>query len=225
MGCSNSKVADAPGGSNDGSLDGAIVGTDVFVRPHKSYRLDTWKLGHILGTGAFSEVRDAAPMSGAGEMTAIKCIERASMDSDDESALLREVAILKEVFHPHIVNLLDFFHNDRHYFMVTEKMVGGELFDRIVEKQHYSESHARDLVKLLTHTVQHLHSKHIVHRDLKPGRWEQHPDAAHRSILLMRCCHRIPLQRICCSRTPRTMRTSRLQISGLRCSTIRGSHP
>ena len=45
---------------------------------------------------------------------------------------------------------------------------GGELFDRIVSKTHYTEKEARDLVKLFLVTMNYMHQKGIVHRDLKP---------------------------------------------------------
>jgi serine/threonine protein kinase len=46
-------------------------------------------------------------------------------------------------------------------------VVGGELFDRVVALQHYSEHEARDLVVILLRTLDFLHSNGIVHRDLK----------------------------------------------------------
>ena len=45
---------------------------------------------------------------------------------------------------------------------------GGELFDRIVSKTHYTEKEARDLVKLFLVTMDYMHKMGIVHRDLKP---------------------------------------------------------
>lgn len=45
---------------------------------------------------------------------------------------------------------------------------GGELFDRIVSKTHYTEKEARDLVKIFIETVAFIHESGIVHRDLKP---------------------------------------------------------
>ena len=36
--------------------------------------------------------------------------------------------------HPNIMILHDFFVEDKFYYLVTEFMEGGELFDRIVEK-------------------------------------------------------------------------------------------
>ena len=47
-------------------------------------------------------------------------------------------------------------------------MAGGELFDRIVAKTHYTEKEARDLVKMFLETMAYMHGAGVVHRDLKP---------------------------------------------------------
>jgi len=49
-----------------------------------------------------------------------------------------------------------------------ELITGGELFDKIVELQSYSEKDAKFVVKQILDAVQHLHDNSIVHRDLKP---------------------------------------------------------
>ena len=64
--------------------------------------------------------------------------------------------------------LHDFYTEDNYYYLVTEFMEGGELFDRIVEKSYYSEREARDLVKLLLEAIKYCHECNVVHRDLKP---------------------------------------------------------
>ena len=47
-------------------------------------------------------------------------------------------------------------------------VTGGELFDRIVSKQSYTEREAADTVYTLCDALNHLHARQIVHRDLKP---------------------------------------------------------
>ena len=54
------------------------------------------------------------------------------------------------------------------FYIVTELVEGGELFDRIVSKSHYTEKGARDLVKLMLETIDYVHQSGYVHRDLKP---------------------------------------------------------
>ncbi len=41
--------------------------------------------------------------------------------------------------HPNIVQAIDFFKEKDFYFLILELMNGGELFDRIVQKQFYNE--------------------------------------------------------------------------------------
>ena len=47
-------------------------------------------------------------------------------------------------------------------------MTGGELFDRIVEKETYNEKEAADLIRPIVDAIRYCHSMGVVHRDLKP---------------------------------------------------------
>jgi len=47
-------------------------------------------------------------------------------------------------------------------------MTGGELFDRIVEKEHYSEKEAADTLRPIIDAIRYCHLMGIAHRDLKP---------------------------------------------------------
>ena len=47
-------------------------------------------------------------------------------------------------------------------------MIGGELFDKIVQKKFYNENEARSVVKTLVEAVGYCHSLNIAHRDVKP---------------------------------------------------------
>jgi len=49
-----------------------------------------------------------------------------------------------------------------------ELCTGGELFDRIVEQQKFSEAKAAKLLSKTLSAVKHLHNHGICHRDLKP---------------------------------------------------------
>lgn len=90
------------------------------------------------------------------------------MTQEDEDALKDEIAVLKELKHQHIIRLYDVFDESQYYYLVTEKMSGGELFDRIVQKSYYNEKEARDVCKILFEALRYCHSHKVAHRDLKP---------------------------------------------------------
>lgn len=53
-------------------------------------------------------------------------------------------------------------------YLVMEIMTGGELFDRIVEKESYTEQEAADTIRPIVDAIRYCHESNIVHRDLKP---------------------------------------------------------
>ena len=90
-------------------------------------------------------MREAVERGGSNSSLsyAVKCVDRKKLTSVDESAMLREVSILKEMRHEHIIRLYDFFTEPATYYMVMEQVNGGELFNRIVEKAHYNEKEGK----------------------------------------------------------------------------------
>lgn len=128
---------------------------------------EAYDIGRVLGRGAYSVVK-AARAKKTNDEVAVKIVKRAGLPEDDEKALKDEMAIMLELDHPHIIKLLDFFEKRDNYYMVVEKVDGGELFDRIVSKVVYNEKEARDLVSILLQAVKYCHDRGIVHRDLKP---------------------------------------------------------
>lgn len=70
--------------------------------------------------------------------------------------------------HPNVIKLKEIFESETQLFLILELVTGGELFDRIVERQYYNEKDAADAVKQICEAVAYLHDNEIVHRDLKP---------------------------------------------------------
>ncbi|CAM9461983.1 unnamed protein product [Ectocarpus sp. 6 AP-2014] len=126
-----------------------------------------YNLTRILGKGSFATVKLAVRKSD-GTKWAVKVIEKTALSQEDEEALKNEVQILGAMNHPNIVRLNQVFDCQNCLYMVMELCTGGELFDRIVMKDHYTENEARDCIIQMTKAIMYCHQNGIVHRDLKP---------------------------------------------------------
>jgi len=120
-----------------------------------------------LGSGAFSVVHLCENRS-SSQRFAVKCVSKKELTDQDKVAFHDEVLILRTISHPNVLQYIDLFDEPSFYYLVTELIAGGELFDRIVTRVTYTEEAARDTIRTLLQTVNYLHSQNIIHRDLKP---------------------------------------------------------
>lgn len=70
--------------------------------------------------------------------------------------------------HPNVVRIRGTYEDPVFVHLVMELCEGGELFDRIVQRGHYSEREAAKLIKTIVGVVEGCHSLGVMHRDLKP---------------------------------------------------------
>jgi calcium/calmodulin-dependent protein kinase I len=128
---------------------------------------DKYLFEKTLGQGSFGEVKKAKNKT-TGEEFAVKMINKSDMAQEDLMALQMEVDILSQIDHPNVVKLFEVWEDKIKFYMVMEIMTGGELFDRIVEKDHYSEKEAADTIRPIVDAVRYCHKMGVAHRDLKP---------------------------------------------------------
>lgn len=128
---------------------------------------EDYVIGKELGRGRFSVVCECVRKA-TGDRLAVKIIEKSSLEADEKELLRTEIAALKLVHHPNIVNLEGLYETRTHMYIVMEKLVGGELFERIVGHPRFTETEAARLIRPLLEAVAYLHDVGIVHRDLKP---------------------------------------------------------
>lgn len=104
------------------------------------------------------------------ELLACKSISkrklRTAVDVED---VRREVAIMKHLpKNSSIVTLKEACEDDNAVHLVMELCEGGELFDRIVARGHYTERAAAAVTRTILEVVQLCHKHGVIHRDLKP---------------------------------------------------------
>jgi len=126
---------------------------------------------HPIGTGKFSQVFLCWGRNQPEHRYALKVINTLLDDQASMSQILDEINILRVLGnHPNIMQLVDVDapHESSCIRLVTELCEGGELFNRIVQKQYYPETEGKILVSNMVEAVAYIHSKGIMHRDLKP---------------------------------------------------------
>ena len=69
--------------------------------------------------------------------------------------------------HPNVVKVRAAFEDKHAVHIVMELCAGGELFDRIVARGHYTEKDAAAVVRAIAKVLTHCHGMNVIHRDLK----------------------------------------------------------
>lgn len=79
-----------------------------------------------------------------------------------------ELTILKQLDHPNIVKVFEFYEDDDNIYIIEELCKGGELFDYIIQNKKISEKLAAKIFQQILYAVNYCHKNNIVHRDVKP---------------------------------------------------------
>ncbi|XP_022954917.1 calcium-dependent protein kinase 10-like [Cucurbita moschata] len=142
---------------------------DVMPLSHRTRISDKYILGLELGRGEFG-ITYLCTDKETKESLACKSISkrklRTAVDIED---VRREVAIMSNLpEHPNIVKLKATYEDSKNVHLVMELCAGGELFDRIVAKGHYTERAAANVARTIAEVVRMCHANGVMHRDLKP---------------------------------------------------------
>lgn len=72
-------------------------------------------------------------------MRAIKIVYKDRFESEEQNKIMKEVDIQKNLDHPNIVKIFEYFENSNYIFIVMEYLSGGELFDKILKQKTFTE--------------------------------------------------------------------------------------
>lgn len=117
----------------------------------------------VLGSGSYSVVK-LATRNVDKLKVAVKVLTKSKLSAVDEAALRSEVEILRRLDHPNIVKLIDFFDEEHYFYVVLEYLSGGELFEKLLEKEIYNENDARDVAIQILKAIKYCHDQDLIHR-------------------------------------------------------------
>uniref|UniRef100_A0ACD5XNH0 Uncharacterized protein n=1 Tax=Avena sativa TaxID=4498 RepID=A0ACD5XNH0_AVESA len=164
-----SSVTDTPRDAAQPRTPVTVLGKGLAATESAEELLRRYQLGEELGRGEFGLTQQCTDAV-TGENLACKSIGkrklRSSVDIED---VRREVAIMRSLpAHENVVRLREAFEDSDAVHLVMQVCEGGELFDRIVARGHYTERAAVAVMRTIMEVVQHCHMNGVMHRDLKP---------------------------------------------------------
>ncbi|KAF2297407.1 hypothetical protein GH714_023418 [Hevea brasiliensis] len=140
------------------------------VLPYQTSRLrDHYLIGKKLGQGQFGTTYQCTNKATNKQYACKSIPKRKLLCKEDYEDVWREIQIMHHLSeHPNVVQIKGTYEDSMFVHLVMELCAGGELFDRIVAKGHYSEKEAAKLIKTIVGVVEACHSLGVMHRDLKP---------------------------------------------------------
>lgn len=150
--------------------------------------LCNYKILSQIGDGAFSRVFKAVNVASIDQIpVAIKVIKKKSIlceyekhehdaENGDRIKPCSRENILNEIFihrlvsenNPYLVKFLGFQESVTYFYIISELVSGGEIFDKIIQMSSFSEDLARHVITQVAMAVKHMHYMGVVHRDIKP---------------------------------------------------------
>ena len=131
----------------------------------------TINYNNIIGIGCFAKVYECTNRT-TNKIYAVKSIEKNYNTTINPDHLIREVELLKEINHPNIIKLIDIYEDVDYLHIVTERLMGEELYDKIRIKKKLSvdgigcfpENEAAGIIRQVLNALLYLHEHDICHR-------------------------------------------------------------
>ncbi|XP_042504064.1 calcium-dependent protein kinase 20-like [Macadamia integrifolia] len=150
-------------------LSSAGLQTDSVLQRKTENLKEKYTLGRKLGQGQFGTTFYCLE-KGTGKEYACKSIAKRKLTTEEDvEDVRREIQIMHHLAgHPNVIQIKGAYEDAVAVHVVMELCAGGELFDRIIQRGHYTERKAAELARIIVGVVEACHSLGVMHRDLKP---------------------------------------------------------
>ncbi|XP_064970390.1 calcium-dependent protein kinase 2 isoform X1 [Musa acuminata AAA Group] len=147
---------------------GVVAPNAILGKPFADVR-SLYSLGKELGRGQFG-VTYLCTETATGAQYACKSVSKRKLATkSDREDIKREIQIMQHLTgQANIVEFKGAYEDRNSVNLVMELCAGGELFDRIIAKGHYSERAAAAICRAIVNVVNICHFMGVMHRDLKP---------------------------------------------------------
>lgn len=126
-----------------------------------------------IGHGAYGVVISALNKV-TNQKVAIKKITRAFDDPVDAKRILREIKLMKKLFHENVIRIVDLIpppptQEEFEDIYIVQDLMETDLHRIIYSKQPLTIDHVQYFVYQILRGLKYIHSSNVLHRDLKPS--------------------------------------------------------
>lgn len=128
------------------------------------------KTKQVLGEGSYKTVTKAIDEEEGKEVAYNEVrIKNYEFETKAETSFSKEIALLKAIDHPNIIQIIDYWFSDDNFTFITEFMTGGSLTDYIEKNGPLNTKLIRKWGKQILEGLAYLHNQDppIIHRDIK----------------------------------------------------------
>ena len=135
----------------------------------KQKYVGNFKLLEIIGSGGMGTIYKAQNMMDKSRTVALKVLkEELFKDEINRKRFRHEAAIIDQLDHPHIINVIERGESKQNLFIAMEYLQGKTLTQKIKEEKKLAIKIALHIMRQIADALAKIHSKNIIHRDLKP---------------------------------------------------------
>ena len=99
-----------------------------------------------LGQGTFGTVYKAIHHD-TQQFRAVKVIRKHKKSKHEQDLITNEMEILKDIDHPNILKIFEFYQDENKFYIVSELCQGGEIFDFLINNDSISEQNISIIMK------------------------------------------------------------------------------
>ena len=146
-----------------GYFDGKIDIKD-YIQKVDIDQLENYKRIKFIGKGSYSTVYKVVNKN-TNFIRAMKILPKHFQKDNKE--ILREINVLRNLDHPNVMKIYEFFEDDKNYYLIEEFCDEGDLDTILNGKKVYCEFLVKFIIYQTLLAINYLHLNNIVHQDIK----------------------------------------------------------
>ena len=149
------------------SLSRLPISTKNVIREKSGNPFDYYRILKKLGQGTFGQVYKTIHKK-TGNIRAMKIIPKNNAKPGfTDKDIIHEITIMKNLDHPHVIKLYEFYSDEYNYYLINEFCTEGDLSEKMYKLKSLPEPIVKIIMAQIFNAVLYLNNRGIIHGDLK----------------------------------------------------------